>query len=87
MVSTHLLEAIRCCADNGAHSIVVDLAEVTFMDSSGIAALIDGHKALEAMGRTMVVQNIPKAIRLTFQMTGVMDYFNIGQPVSEASGF
>ena len=58
-VSEQLLETLRACAEHQEHAtIVVDLGEVTFMDSAGISALIRSHRSLEAMGRHLVVRNL-----------------------------
>jgi anti-anti-sigma factor len=51
-------------------SVVVDLADVTFMDMAGIHALIAAHSALNAMGRTMQVINVRPAIARIMRVTG-----------------
>lgn len=38
-------EALRALADVGEREVVLDLASVTFIDSTGIRALLDGHRS------------------------------------------
>ncbi|MEV6283677.1 anti-sigma factor antagonist [Kribbella sp. NPDC051770] len=53
----------------GAHPIVVDLAEVEFMDSSGLGVLVGAHKESLAHGGALVVvgprPRIQKILRIT----------------------
>jgi anti-anti-sigma factor len=77
-VAEQLAQALRCCADNvDQPTIVVDLAGVTFMDSTGISALIQCHQHLEATNRELVVINLPATILRTFEVGGVTDYLNV----------
>lgn len=46
----HFTEALTKVVDAGHHHVVVDLAETTFLDSSGLGALIAGLKTTRRMG-------------------------------------
>ena len=73
-----LLEAITHVAGNQEHrSVVVDMASLTFLDSAGIAALIDAHKAIEAMGKEMTIDNVPERTHRTLTLAGVVGYLNV----------
>ena len=39
--------------------LTVDLGDVTFMDSSGIAVLLRAHRRVGLLGGTMTVQHVP----------------------------
>jgi anti-anti-sigma factor len=41
---------VRGLIDSGVRTIVLDLAESEYVDSSGLAVLISSHKAIEAVG-------------------------------------
>ncbi|HEV2262359.1 MAG TPA: STAS domain-containing protein [Candidatus Rubrimentiphilum sp.] len=75
-----LLEA----ADEGKHDIVVDLAQLHFLDSSGLGALIGAHKrAHEHSGKLrIIITDGPIARLLT--ITGLMDVLNVYASVSAA---
>ncbi len=55
------------------HAVTVDLAEVTFMDSTGLRELLratsDGH--------TVVLRNVPKQVRILLELAGVDSLFTI----------
>lgn len=51
--------------------VVLDLAEVDFMDCGGIRAVIRAHHLAQASGGTLVVINVKPHIAWLFQITGV----------------
>jgi anti-anti-sigma factor len=51
----------------GAERIVVDLADVTFIDSAGIAALLAAHVA----GARVVVRNARPRVAATIDLVGI----------------
>jgi anti-anti-sigma factor len=57
--------------------LVVDLGGVTFMDSSGLHALIDARMASEH-AQPLSVQNPPAQIRRLLAMTGLDDMISVG---------
>lgn len=72
-VRAALLEA----ADEGSHDIVVDLAPLTFLDSTGLGALIGAHRrALENGGRLRLVVADGPIARL-LNVTGLMRVFAV----------
>jgi anti-anti-sigma factor len=57
--------------------LVVDLSRVTFMDSSGIASLIEAHKRLLPNGTGVAVVDVPPIIAKAMQMCAVDTYLDI----------
>jgi anti-sigma B factor antagonist len=56
---------------SGARVVVVDLREVTFIDSAGLGALVGAHRRmLEADGRLRVVRP-PALVARAFELTGL----------------
>jgi anti-anti-sigma factor len=53
--------------------VTVNLAGVTFMDSSALCALLRAHVALDAVGRTLVVAEPGPVARRLFELAGVRD--------------
>ncbi len=52
--------------------VCVDLTELEFIDSSGLATLIRGHQALASSGGAMAVAcRLEGAVRRTFETTGL----------------
>ena len=59
--------ALDDAAQDGKPRLIVDMTEVPFMDSSGLAALIGAQKALN--GRTRVIVVCPENLRRIFEVT------------------
>jgi stage II sporulation protein AA (anti-sigma F factor antagonist) len=55
----------------GTDCLIVDLSAVTFLDSTGINALISGHKEAEAAGKQFIVVPGPEQVMHTLKVTGV----------------
>ena len=48
---------------------VIDLAQVDFMDSSGLVALVTGLKAARKSGCRLILCNVQASVRLIFELT------------------
>ena len=59
--------ALDEAAQDGKARLIVDMSEVPFMDSSGLAALIGAQKAIRATTRMVVV--CPENLQRIFQVT------------------
>ncbi|MBE8522699.1 STAS domain-containing protein [Amycolatopsis sp. H6(2020)] len=55
--------------------LVVDLAGVTFCDSSGISALIAARNVAEAAGAGVALAAVPARLSRTFGLIGLADFF------------
>lgn len=60
-------EALDEAGSDGKARLIVDMSEVPFMDSSGLAALIGAQKAMRA--RTNLIVVCPDNLRKIFQVT------------------
>ena len=58
------------CAVPGS-TVVVDLSDVTFMDSSGIAELMRARQARAASGHDLIIRGASKIVRKTFLVLGL----------------
>lgn len=67
----------------GHRCIVLDLANVDFIDSSGLAAVISCSKALGSQG-SMVVCNAKDKVRHIFELTRMKQIFSICETWEEA---
>jgi anti-sigma B factor antagonist len=54
-------------------TVVVDLADVAFCDSAGIAALVRTHADAASHGTVMKVTNPSRNVRLVMEITCVLD--------------
>jgi len=67
-----LLELLTSSGD-----VVVDLSDVSFMDSSGISVLIVAHKRSIAQGRTITLRNPRGPVAKVLAVTGTDQVFTI----------
>ncbi|OWY62937.1 hypothetical protein B7486_55760 [cyanobacterium TDX16] len=68
----------RTLAD-GPATLLFDLTDLKFIDSSGLRVLIDAHKALSERGGELVVRNPSTTARRLFEITKLDDHFRIEQ--------
>ena len=54
-------------------SVVFDLSELNFMDSTGIGVLIGRYKNLKVKNKSMFVSNPSKTIEKIFNMSGIFE--------------
>lgn len=53
------------------HAVTLDLAEVTFMDSTGLTTLMDAHLQSERNGWAFTVRRPSSAVKRVFELAGV----------------
>jgi anti-sigma B factor antagonist len=67
----------------GASLIVVDLKEVTFMDSSGLGALVLSLKTVRSAGAQLFLCSINEQIKILFELTNMDRVFEIFPNLAE----
>jgi anti-anti-sigma factor len=78
-VSADLLSTIVCAgSESEVPRVLVDLDAVTFMDSSGISALVHAHQQLADRGVVLQIVGGPAQIRTVLSITGVEDLLRGG---------
>ncbi len=73
-------------AEWGPPTIRVDLKDATFIDSTGLGALIEGYRAAIEGECRFVVVNPTKSFHRVLTVTGLCDLFGIVEPATEAAG-
>lgn len=76
--------AIMDAWNKGAKSIIIDLSEVDFMDSSGLSALVSGMKTLRKTGGRLCICNANAQIRTAMRLTMLDRVFPIFDTLEEA---
>ncbi|MEM9924987.1 MAG: STAS domain-containing protein [Cyanobacteria bacterium P01_D01_bin.50] len=57
--------------------VLVDLKDITFMDSSGLGALVLAFKTLRAADTKLVLCSINEQVKILFELTGMDKVFEI----------
>ena len=73
--SDTLRAAIFDVIEGGQSSVVVDMSEVSFIDSSGLRVLIGGYKAADAAGGSLKVGSPSGAVVRLLEITGQYERF------------
>ena len=63
--------------DQGAKIILIDFKDVTFMDSSGLGALVLALKTVRSAGGKLTLCSINEQIKILFELTGMDRVFDI----------
>ena len=80
--SGELRTAIDEAASEGKSKLVLDMSEVPFMDSSGLASLVGAQKALPGDVRMIVI--CPENLRRIFQATRLDSILTVVSTLPEA---
>ncbi len=70
-LDAHTATDLRQHLDCGEGDLELDLSGVAFIDSSGLAALIDGHRRFDARGRRLVIVERSDAVQRVLELSGV----------------
>lgn len=65
---------------SGARAVCLDLRGVSFIDSTGIGALVLIRNEASAASKSMRLTNVPPAVRRLLALTGLEDAFDIDAP-------
>ncbi|MCL1473173.1 STAS domain-containing protein [Argonema antarcticum] len=63
--------------ENGVNIVLIDFQDVTFMDSSGLGALVLALKTVRAAGGKLFICSINEQIRMLFELTSMDRVFQI----------
>ncbi len=67
----------RAVENEGVGAVVVDLGDVTFMDSTALSALMRSKETLGQQGVSLRLAAPSRAVERIFSVTGFQDYFDI----------
>ncbi|MCF6179755.1 MAG: STAS domain-containing protein [Geopsychrobacter sp.] len=82
--SGDLKEQMLQLFDEGKCNLIIDLAAVRFVDSSGLGALVSGFKNASAREGSLKLCNLQPQVRSMFELTRLHRVFEIFASVDEA---
>ncbi len=82
--SPEFRKAILSLLDQKIPKIVVDLKNVTYMDSSGVATLIEGLQLCAKYEGTLMLSSLQTNVREVFELTRLDQIFKIYDDVNTA---
>lgn len=72
----HLRAAVDAL-DDGTDELVLDLAGVTFIDSSGLREILRAQDAMKAAGGRLVLRSPSRTARRLFEISGLVEHLDI----------
>jgi anti-sigma B factor antagonist len=81
ILQERLVEVLR----DGSSSIVLDLSDVTFLDSTGLGVLITGLKRCRSAGGDLVLVTAQANVLKVLEITGLNDVFKVHDTVEDAT--
>lgn len=82
--TSSLRTQIRELVAGGARRIVLNLADVTFMDSSGLGELISAHTTITMAGGEMKLLNLAKRVHDLLKITKLYTVFEVFEDEASA---
>lgn len=79
-----LKDSLTELLQSGVNSVVVDLTEVAFLDSTGLGALVEARSATTEAGGSLPLVCTQERILKLFTITGLDGVFSIHGSVDEA---
>jgi anti-sigma B factor antagonist len=76
--------AVKEAFAHGRGSVLVDLSGVTFVDSTGLTALVRIHREAEARGTYVAVVAPSRSVRRVLDLLGLGDVLHVHNTVEQA---
>lgn len=85
----HSAEEVRTKIDDriiaeGTNKVIMDFSQVTFMDSSGIGAVIGRYKKISEMNGIICVSGIRNSVKRVFELSGMFKIIKAYEDVNDA---
>lgn len=71
-----LKRAMEKAADNYPNTVVLDFADVDFMDSTGIGTILARYKVMHDRNIELCVRNVNRQVDKLFRLTGIYSILN-----------
>lgn len=84
--SPHLRQALRDAMASKPRGLIVDLSEVGYMDSSGLATLVEAMRTAKRGGTKMILCAMNDKVRAIFEIARLDQFFTITDGLDEARG-
>ncbi len=82
--SQELKDYLLQLLESGARVLILDLSEVRFVDSSGLGALLSGHKNATLRDGRLVLAGVQTRVQSMFELTRLHRVFEIHPRVEDA---
>ena len=77
-------DQVGATIESGYHWLVIDFGAVTFLDSTGLGALVTSLKRTQAAGGDLHLARVPQSVRMTIELTSLQSYLPRYASVADA---
>ena len=77
---------LKALLNAGYHHIILNLGEVTYLDSVGLGTLISGYTSARNAGGNLKLLHLPRGVRQLLQITRLSTVFEIHENLAMAVG-
>jgi anti-anti-sigma factor len=84
MTAPKLHEALNLVLREQPSILQIDLANVTFIDSTGLSALVVAHRQLEEAGGELRLVSVPPKVYRVFELVGLDSRFKLSAPTTHS---
>ncbi len=77
LTSPKLHEALTELVEEDEEAVLLDLANVTFVDSSGLGTIVTADRHMRSRGRQLRLVAVPESCIRLFEVTGLSDRFHV----------
>lgn len=82
--SSELKTYLQRLLENGAHTLILDLSNVRFIDSSGLGALLSGYKNASLRRAGFLLAGLQPRVHSMFELTRLERVFDIYPTIEDA---
>lgn len=82
--SPHLRNRLLQLIEKHPKRLVIDLANVSYMDSSGVGTMVEIKRRLERSGGQVILAGLQPRVRSVFEITQLDKFFDIVEDVDKA---
>ena len=82
--SAELRTKLKDCLSQGKTRLVLDLAEVTYIDSAGLGTLVAGFTSAQNQGASLKLANLTKRFHETLNITKLVTVFDVFDTADQA---
>jgi anti-sigma B factor antagonist len=82
--STALRETVKGLLGGGQKNIVLNMSNVTYIDSAGLGALVAAHHSAKSQGASLRLSNLGAKFQEVLQVTKLLTVFDVYDSESKA---
>jgi anti-sigma B factor antagonist len=76
-LDSHSADLVRQTVSSDSARVVLDMASVSFIDSSGLRALVELHTAVGEGGGSLRIEDPSDAVRRVIELTGLAGHLGV----------